>query len=202
MTFAQRQRTALLDLMTDLGPLAPTRCEGWQVQDLAAHLYVRENRPSALLGIGWQRFASLTQRIQTEELHRHGFVELVRRLRRVKWFMRPLDMLAGAAEWFIHHEDVLRANGLSQRLDSREQQQLWRVVLVLARRAQFAFGERVVLHRSDTGAEASLGRGSRTVHLSGLPSELLLTISGRDAETSSVAEPDTLKAWHGAVRSL
>ena len=38
MTFAQRQRAALIDLMAELGPFAPTMAGDWRVQELAAHL--------------------------------------------------------------------------------------------------------------------------------------------------------------------
>ncbi len=39
--FAPIERAALADLMAELGPDAPTLCEGWTTRDLAAHLVVR-----------------------------------------------------------------------------------------------------------------------------------------------------------------
>jgi hypothetical protein len=46
-----RERRELCDLFGDLGPEAPTLCEGWATMDLAVHLVVRERRPQASPGI-------------------------------------------------------------------------------------------------------------------------------------------------------
>src|SRR4051795_13382556 len=51
MGVAADERQALSSLLQDLGPDAPTLCEGWTTRDLAAHLVVREHRPDAALGI-------------------------------------------------------------------------------------------------------------------------------------------------------
>ena len=121
MSLASRQRDSLCDLMSELGPLAPTMCDGWNVGDLAAHLWIREHKPASLPGIGSQRFAELTRRIQTEALHLKGFPALVMELRRPGWVMRPLDGIVNAVEFFVHHEDVLHANGLTQHLTDKDQ---------------------------------------------------------------------------------
>lgn len=202
MTFAQRQRAALIDLMAELGPFAPTMAGDWRVQDLAAHLYIREHRLDALPGIGLDRFAALTERIQRDELHRRGFTGLLDELQRPGWIMRPLDRLVNTSELFIHHEDVLRANGRSQTLTAAEQQELWPIAKALARRTQLAAGSRAILRRSDTGAEVSMGQGTRPVTVSGLPSELLLHLSGRDADVRLHGEPDAIGAWHNSIAAL
>src|SRR5690606_1471098 len=44
-TDASRERAALCDLLSRLGPDQPTLCEGWTTRDLAAHLLLRERRP-------------------------------------------------------------------------------------------------------------------------------------------------------------
>src|SRR6478609_5847024 len=49
---ADRERAELADLLDELGPDAPTCCEGWTTAHLAAHLVVREGRPDALPGLG------------------------------------------------------------------------------------------------------------------------------------------------------
>lgn len=202
MTFAQRQRAALIDLMAELGPFAPTMAGDWRVQDLAAHLYIREHRLDALPGIGLDRFAALTERIQRDELHRRGFTGLLDELQRPGWIMRPLDRLVNTSELFIHHEDVLRANGRSQTLTAAEQQELWPIAKALARRTQLAAGSRAVLRRSDTGAELAMGQGTRPVTVSGLPSELLLHLSGRDADVRLHGEPDAIGAWRNSIAAL
>src|SRR5690606_29973845 len=45
------ERTAVCDLMLELGPHAPTLNEGWDVIDLAAHLVIREHDLWAAGGI-------------------------------------------------------------------------------------------------------------------------------------------------------
>lgn len=202
MKFAQRQRAALADLLEELGPFAPTKCEGWQTQDLAAHLYIRERRPDALPGIGSERFADRTQRIQMAELHRNGFLPIVQAIRTPGWIMRPLDNLVNSSEFFIHHEDVLRANGRSQTLTAKEQQHLWPVAKVLARKAQHAYQGQLTLTRTDTGARQKIGKGNRPIHLSGLPSELLLYLSGREADVEVTGEEDAMARWKDAIGGL
>ncbi|MBK7821239.1 MAG: TIGR03085 family protein [Tessaracoccus sp.] len=202
MSFARRQRTALADLLAELGPFAPTKCEGWKTQDLAAHLYVREHRPAALLGIGFPRFADKTARIQLEALHELGFPAIIEAIRTPPTLMKPIDQLAGASEYFIHHEDVLRANGRSQTLTPREQDELWRVVQVLARRTQLKTKGHVRLVRGDTGFVAQIGRGPQPLTVTGLPSELLLSLSGREAAVDLAGEPTVVDAWRAAISPL
>lgn len=202
MSFAKRQRAALVTLMEELGPFAPTKCEGWQAQDLAAHLYVREHRLDALPGIGSDKFAGRTERIQDETLHSKGFGWLLDEIRTPGWIMRPLDKLVNTSEFFIHHEDVLRANGRSQTLTATEQQELWPIAKVLARKAQIAYKGRVVLRRTDNGDETPMGQGDRTIHLAGPPSELLLYLSGREADVKVTGEPAAVEAWQAAIKGL
>ncbi|WP_185744215.1 TIGR03085 family metal-binding protein [Arachnia propionica] len=201
MSLAARQRAALCDLMADLGATAPTRCAGWQVQDLAAHLWIREHRPAALPGIGLARFADRTERIQQETLHLKGFETLVTELRRPGWVMRPLDRLVNAVEFFIHHEDVLRANDRSQRLTDAEQGQLWRVARLLARKVQRSWGGQLILQPTDRPA-VRYGQGPRPVRLNGQPSELLLFLSGRDADVTVAAEPDVARDLKVSIGAL
>lgn len=202
MSFATRQRAALADLLEELGPFAPTECDGWQTQDLAAHLYIRERRLDALPGIGLERFAGKTDQIQQEVLHSMDYPDLVREIRTPGWIMRPLDKLVNTSELFIHHEDVLRANGRSQRLTPKEQAELWPLVGVMARRVQAKAGIQLRLGRLDTGEEKQIGTGSRIAHLRGLPSELLLHLTGRQSDVELIADPPVLDRWEGSVASL
>ena len=201
MSLAKRQRAALCDLMARLGPKAPTRCDGWDVEDLAAHLWVREHRPSALPGIGVARFAGHTRRIQDEALRTRGFDSLVADLRNPGWVMLPLDRIVNAVEFFIHHEDVLRANNRQQVLSAAEQSELWRTARVLALKAQHVWGGR--LRVSPIGEKpVSYGQGDRIVNLHGHPSELLLFLTGRRADVTVTAEPEATKALIEAIGGL
>ena len=48
MSLASRERAQLTDLFGEVGPDAPTLCEGWDTRDLAAHLHLRETSPLAI----------------------------------------------------------------------------------------------------------------------------------------------------------
>lgn len=49
MNLAQTERAALQASLLEKGPDAPTLCGEWTTKDLAAHLYVREQKPGAAL---------------------------------------------------------------------------------------------------------------------------------------------------------
>ncbi len=194
MTLAQRQRALLCDLFLELGPSAPTLDEGWQTQDLAAHLWTREHKPQAMLGIFAEKYEGLTKRTQKEALHAHGFTGLVERLRKPALLMRPLDSMINGAEFFIHHMDVLRANGRDQELSPRDEESLRTPLKMFGERVAKAYGDRLVLDTND-GKQLELGRGTKPVHLMGKPSELLLFVSGRtdNAKVELVGEPEAVK---------
>lgn len=200
MTLAQKQRAQLCDLFDELGPFAPTLCGDWQTQDLAAHLWIREHRPTALPGIAIERFAGRTAQIQQHALHSLGFPELVRQLRSPAGLMRILDPLANAAEYTIHHMDVLKPAGRALRLEDGEQKFLWRHVRMMARGARP--GLRVVIESRD--ASLTSGSGGQTVHLLGDPSELLYYFSGRtaDADLTIIGEPEAIEKLAVSVKGL
>src|SRR3712207_2128521 len=130
---AARERSALADLADQLGPDAPTLCEGWAVRDLVAHLVLRESSPLAL-GTVVGPLAGRMDRARVR-LSRGDFPALVQRLRtgppRLSLFGLPgLDRVLNATEFFIHHEDLRRAQaGWEPRpLPSEMQDALWRTV--------------------------------------------------------------------------
>ena len=63
-SLAQQERATICDLFAELGPEAPTLCEGWTTADLAAHLVVREHRPDSGPGIVWPRLAGYTDKVR------------------------------------------------------------------------------------------------------------------------------------------
>lgn len=199
MTFARRQRAQLLDLMHEVGPFAETACEGWQAQDLAAHLWVREHRPSAMLGIGMERFADRTARIQQESLHELGFLGLLEELREPGWYMRPVDKVVNGVEWYIHHEDVRRPRGEKVHLTPKEVESLEKVALVLARKAQREADVELVV--TPKGSQPrTFGKGGRTIFVEGPANELVLHFSGREADV--VVTGDDVDAYMESVTGL
>lgn len=111
-SFAQRERSALCDLLVDLGPDAPTLCEGWRSADLAAHLFIREHRPDASPGLRL-RFAparAWTKRVQDGARDTLTWDALVGKVRAGPApLVRPFDKAINTLEYFVHHEDLRRA---------------------------------------------------------------------------------------------
>jgi uncharacterized protein (TIGR03085 family) len=182
----QRERRELCDLLVELGPGAPTMCEGWATADLAAHLVVREGELLAPLGIVSKRLAPRLQRAM-EARKAQGFDRLVERLRRgpglaVPWRLPGLRAVLNFNEFFIHHEDVRRANGRSRRTDRPDvDDALWRQLGATARGlARRVEGAGLVLRRPDGTERVASGRHPRAV-LHGHPSELALYLAGRQA---------------------
>lgn len=174
------ERAALADLLAEVGPDAPTLCEGWTTRDLAAHLVLRGSRPDAAGGILFPALAGHTRRVQAALAARpwETLVEQVRR--RPPLFIGPLDEPANRTEYFVHHEDVRRAQpGWEPRaLPASYAAVLWRSVRLRAR---------VVLRRTPASVtvtapghgSVSAGRGGPEVTLSGDPTELLIFLFGR-----------------------
>jgi uncharacterized protein (TIGR03085 family) len=114
VTHAQDERRALCDLLADLGPDQPTLCAGWQTSDLAAHLVLRERRPDAGAGVMGGPLAGYTRRVQAGLVARNSFAGLIQLIRsgppRISLFGLPgADDRLNLVEYFVHHEDVLRA---------------------------------------------------------------------------------------------
>lgn len=199
MAVSTDERNALCDLFTDVGPDAPTLCEGWQTRDLAAHLIVREHRPDTAPGIVLKPFAAHTKRVQ-DGYARRPWAELVDQVRGgppVYWPTRipAVDKLVNSIEFFVHHEDVRRAqpDWEPREPDAERDAVVWsglaRAARLMLRRSPVG----LVLRRPD-GQEIVARRGPNTVVLLGEPGELLMWAFGRDAnrvefegEQSSVA---------------
>ena len=109
-SLAQQERQTLCDLLEELGPDAPTLCEGWTTADLAAHLVVRERRPDSGPGLVWPRLAGYTEKVRRSARDRTPWEELVETVRRgPPAILRPFDGPMNTVEFFIHIEDVRRA---------------------------------------------------------------------------------------------
>ena len=109
-SLAQQERKNLCDIFVELGPDAPTLCEGWTTADLAAHLVVRERRPDSGPGLVWPRLADYTDKVRTTVRDRSSWEELVATVRRgPPMLLRPFDSAMNTIEYFIHVEDVRRA---------------------------------------------------------------------------------------------
>ncbi len=100
----------LCDLFGDLGPEAPTLCAGWSTADLAAHLVARERRPDSGPGLVWPPLAAHTDKVRRSIRDRTPWDELISTVRRgPPLLLRPVDGQMNTIEFFIHVEDVRRA---------------------------------------------------------------------------------------------
>ena len=197
---AQTERNALCDLALDLGADEPTLSGEWTVKDLVVHLLVREGSPAAA-GIVLKPLAPMTDRASAR-LARRDHAELVERLRQgpPRWSpyrLPPLDRTLNTLEFFVHHEDIRRAqDGWEPRdLDRRVQGALWRMIRVGGKALVAKVPIGVVLERSDTDESAVLKKAGESVVVRGLPAELVLFVYGRKGQSRvELSGPEAGKA--------
>jgi uncharacterized protein (TIGR03085 family) len=179
------ERGQLADLLNELGPDAPTLLDPWTTRDLASHLVLREHdfvaAPGLVIPGPWGRFAER----RTNALACRDFSWLVETIRsgpppgffRINW----VRQLANLNEFFVHHEDVRRANGCDPRanspaMDAALWRNLSRAPWFLSRRLR---GTGLELQWAGTANVVTARRGEPTARLVGLPGELLLYLFGR-----------------------
>jgi uncharacterized protein (TIGR03085 family) len=182
------ERRELCDLLLRLGPSAPTLLDGWTAHDLAAHLVQREHDPVAgpcLVLPG--PFARFAERRRAGLAWRTDFARLVEEIRsgppigffRLEW----VRAMANLNEFFVHHEDVRRANGQGPRsLTVAMDAALWRNVRrggrFLSRRLRACGLE---LEWAGTSERVRVRPGEPVARLSGSPGEVLLYLFGRQS---------------------
>lgn len=174
--WAQHERQVVVDVLRDLGPAAPTVPAGWTTADLAAHLYVRERRADAMPGVVLPGvLARHTDRVMASILRVHSYEHVVDRIAAGPPFpLRPFDEVINLFEFFVHAEDVRRANDMGQReLPPELEALMWRrlrpMLRAMFRRARRTQIEFVTQH----GARAVIGDGP-TVRVLGPVGEIAL----------------------------
>jgi uncharacterized protein (TIGR03085 family) len=183
--FDAAERAQLCDLLHELGPDAPTLLAPWTTRDIAAHLVLRERDnlagPGLVVPGAWGHLAERRQ----AALARQDFTWLTAELKsgpppgffRIGWVRR----LASLNEFFVHHEDVRRANGRGPRANEPGMDEaLWRNVRrgrwFLTRRLR---GVGLELQWAGTGKAVRARRGQPAARIAGPPGELLLYLFGR-----------------------
>jgi uncharacterized protein (TIGR03085 family) len=192
---ARTERHALCDLALELGPDAPTLSGEWTVQDLVAHLLVREGNPAAV-GIVVSPLSRLA-RLATARLARRDLPVLVERLRRGPPIYSPLriaalDETGNTLEYYVHHEDIRRAQDewRPRHLEDRLEDALWRAIRVTGKGLTRSAPVGVILQRSDDSQRAVLKEAATSVVVRGLPSELVLFVYGRQPQSRVHLEGD------------
>lgn len=210
-SLAQTERQQLCDLMAELGPDAPTRCEGWTTRQLAAHLVIRERRPDAALGILVPRFAGYTDKVMNKVAER-DYAQLVSTLRSgpPKWSLFGLpgvDQRANQHEMFVHHEDVRRAQpGWEPRAADGERYRALESGLMKMGRLLLRSSPVTVRIDPGTGqpfvARSSSKPGAVTVV--GSPDEVTLWCFGREeiAQVELIGSADDVAALVAAQRGM
>lgn len=174
---AARLRRTLCEVLDEVGPEAPTLCEGWTTRDLAAHLVVRETRPDAAAGILVKSAAAYGDRVRDRAGSR-PWPDLVEAVRSGPPRLSPMripavDDLTNTIEYFVHLEDVRRA---------RPDQPI------------------VALEPAvDDALFHTMRRGARLLARKS-PVGLVLAVTGRDPITAKSAEPSvTIRGSVGEI---
>ena len=210
MSITADERAAMSDLFAEVGPDAPTLCAGWATRDLLAHLLVRERRFDAAPGIAIPLFAKYTDRVMAS-VAAEPYDSMIEQFRKgpplwSPWALPVVGDKANLNEFFIHHEDIRRAQpGWEPRPeDPRRDDALWNPLKLLGR---------VLLRRSPVGVVLrSAGRedivakkGEPGVILVGLPGEILLHAYGRPLDKVRVVvqgEPADVDAFESSARGM
>src|SRR5580692_10126453 len=179
-SLAQQERNTICDLFLEYGADAPTLCEGWLAADLAAHLVARERRPDSGPGLVWPRMADYTDKVRRSVRDRTSWEELVATVRRGPPFLlRPFDGAMNTVEFFIHVEDVRRAEeGWEPRAISPDlADALW------ARIGPGGMAKKVpaTIVINSPGRDAKEAGSGPRLKLAGDPGELIMFGAGRQA---------------------
>lgn len=201
-SLARLERKELCGLMLEVGPEAPTLNEGWDVLDLASHLVAREHdlwaAPGIVLGGPFATAMDLAMRRR----RRQGLEKLVSKLRKGEppW-VRLMPSGVQLNEYYLHHEDVRRANGLEPRNDRPDLDE------GLARLLRHSAP--VLLRRVEVGVDVVWNGGvlcrsgsEPRAELSGPPGESLLYLSGRRSASRATLGGDPGAAEMLAVADL
>jgi uncharacterized protein (TIGR03085 family) len=111
-TPASRERERFADELLIIGPDADTLCEGWTTRDLAAHVIVRDRRPDAAAGVVVSALSGYTEKVQNGVAAK-DWDRIVEQVRQAPvWSptrIDRVDRLINTTEFFVHLEDVRRA---------------------------------------------------------------------------------------------
>ena len=188
----QAVRGALASMLDDLGPDAPTLCEGWTTQDIAIHLVLIERHPESWLGV------MIGNRIAATRPYFEGLVALERERPWTELVERvrggpTRGPLAHAGfrnhmmfrEYTVHGEDIRRANSLpAGDFGDAVRDATWKKARSFARFVKTADGHGLEIAGSD-GRIHHVRDGSPKARITGDPIELLLYEFGRGRRPTS-----------------
>jgi len=186
---ARRERAELCDLFLELGPDEPTLCGDWTTRHLAAHLVVRERRPDAAVGIIVSKLSGYTDKVQSGVADT-DWTELVHTVRSGPPIWSPtkiakVDELANTVEFFVHLEDVRRAQPTwePRELDTDLVDTLYGVLAKMAKRLVKGSSVGIVLEPDDGHEPIVAKQAEPSVTVRGPVGELVMFVYGRQAHS-------------------
>lgn len=203
---ARRERAALCELFLEVGPDQPTLCGDWTTRDLAAHLVIRERRPDAAVGIIVSKAAGYTEKVQAG-VAKSEWSGLVDSIGSGPPLWSPtrigkIDELANTVEFFVHHEDVRRAQPTWEPriLDPDLVDALYGVLDKMARRLVSSSPVGIVLEPDDDHAPITAKQAEPSVTVRGPIGELVLFVYGRQerAAVEVFGDDDSVAAANAA----
>lgn len=211
MRLVPEDRAALCDLFAALGPEAPTVLPGWRAEELLAHMLVRERQPLYAPGILVPALAGRTE----AAMRSYDKVPWSRRVDLLRggappwspYWLAPIDEKANLVEFFVHYEDLARAqpDWRPRELSPERQEALWSM-LRLSARVLYRRSPVGVLLRHPTrerGTDIHARPGSSRVTITAPPGELLLHAFGREqARVELDGAPQDLEALARTPRGI
>jgi uncharacterized protein (TIGR03085 family) len=186
---ARRERAELCELFLELGPDEPTLCGDWTTRDLAAHLVVRERRPDAAIGIVVSKAAGYTDRVQAGVADTE-WADLVETVHSGPPFWSPtrlakVDELANTVEFFVHLEDVRRAQPTwePRTLDADLVDALYGVLAKMSKRLVKSSPVGIVLEPDDAHGPIVAKQADPSVTVRGPVGELVMFVYGRQTHS-------------------
>ena len=201
-TLVTSERTALLEALAAAGPSAPTLCEGWETRHLAAHLLLRESRPTLAAGVVGGPLEARTERytdqLAGELTGQRRYEKALRDFEALPGYLHMrtrfpgLDEAMNLVEYFVHTEDVRRASladgeqPAPRELAESVQEKIWKVLRARARlMAGKKYPHGLVLEAPgySTAVHTVIAppAGQVATVLTGEPGELVLYLFGREA---------------------
>jgi uncharacterized protein (TIGR03085 family) len=210
MTITADERSAMCDLFGELGPDEPTLCEGWTTRDLLAHLLVRERRLDAAPGIMLSFLAGYTERVRTAAAA-EPFAAMIEQFRGGPpmwslWAVPVLGDKANLGEFFVHHEDIRRAqpDWEPRPADNARDDALWNPLKTMGR-LLFRKSPVGVVLRSAGRDDVVAKKGEPGVILVGQPGEILLHAFGRPLDKVRLVvqgDRSDIDAFESSARGL
>ncbi|RYV52683.1 TIGR03085 family metal-binding protein [Pengzhenrongella frigida] len=212
MTWHEIERSALVSALTEVGPDAPTLCEGWRSRHLAAHVVLRETAPLVAAGIVVPPLAGRTERaiddLASSATRADSYAQLVARIAAGAPRWNPMSWAAERAnllEFFVHTEDVRRGAGLDtpRVLDADHAEALWQHLVHSASRhyRRAPCGVVLVVPGGPRRAVRRTPRDGGTVVVRGEVGELALHAFGRGtaARVHVLGDPADVAALNRAT---